>query len=465
MSTALDTVLVCNPATGEVIDTLTKSSKEEVIAKIESTQEAFTSWKALSGHERSNLLKAWADLIRANRQELGELITRENGKPLFEGLGEVDYAVSYIDWYAEEAKRIYGRTVPAHVRNKRITVTREPIGVVAAITPWNFPAAMMTRKAAPALAAGCTFIVKPATETPLTTIRLIELAHEAGIPKDAVQYVIADSSMVGELFTKHPAIRKITFTGSTPIGKLLMQESASTMKHVTMELGGHAPIIVAEDADIEKAVQQTVVAKFRNAGQTCVSPNRLIVHESIVDTFVEALVNKVKNLKVGNGLQEGIDLGPIINKKAFLKIKEQINDALSLGAELKCGNNCNLDDNKGVYFVEPTVLTNVPENALIMHEETFGPVIPIVTFNNIEEAVAIANNTIYGLAAYFFTESYKTGLYISENLQYGIVGWNDGAPSGAHIPFGGMKESGIGREGGIEGIEPYLETKYLSIGL
>lgn len=465
MNTALDTVVVCNPATGEVIDILTKNSKEEVIAKIESSQEAFASWKTLSGHERSNYLKAWADLIRANRKDLGELITRENGKPLLEGLGEVDYAISYIDWYAEEAKRIYGRTVPAHVRNKRITVTKEPIGVVAAITPWNFPAAMMTRKAAPALAAGCTFIVKPATETPLTTIRLIEFAHEAGIPKDAVQYVLADSSMIGELFTNHPAIRKITFTGSTPIGKLLMRESASTVKHVTMELGGHAPIIVAEDADIEKAIQQTVVAKFRNAGQTCVSPNRLIVHESIADTFVEALVSKVKTLKMGNGLQEGVDLGPIINKKAFLKIKEQIDDALALGAHLECGNSYDFDDEQGYYFIEPTILTDVPEDALIMHEETFGPVIPIVTFKKIEEAVAIANDSIYGLAAYFFTESYKTGLYISENLQYGIVGWNDGAPSGAHIPFGGMKESGVGREGGIEGIEPYLETKYLSIGL
>ncbi|HWK22985.1 MAG TPA: NAD-dependent succinate-semialdehyde dehydrogenase [Ureibacillus sp.] len=458
-------VHVNNPANGELIHTLQYDTEEAIINKIEAAADAFTSWKQRSAHERAQLLNSWAKVIRENRQEIGELITLENGKPLPEALGEVDYAVSYIDWYAEEAKRIYGRTVPAHVPNKRITVTKEPIGLVAAITPWNFPAAMMTRKAAPALAAGCTFIVKPAEETPLTTIRLIELAHSVGIPEDALQYVLNDGPKVGEIFTSHKAIRKITFTGSTPVGKLLMQQSAQTVKHVTMELGGHAPIIVAKDANLSVAVEQTVAAKFRNAGQTCVSPNRLIVHEEIAEQFTKLLIEKVKTLKVGNGFESGVNVGPVINKKGFLKIKEQIEDAVNRGATIACGNGYDTNDEKGYYFVLPTVITDVPSDAKIMHEETFGPVIPVVTFSTLEEAVSIANDSPYGLAAYFFTENYKDGLYISENLHYGIIGWNDGAPSGAHIPFGGMKDSGVGREGGSEGIEPYLETKYLSVGI
>lgn len=458
-------VHVSNPATGEIIHSLQTSTKEEVTAKVDKAQLAFPSWKALTAYDRSKLLIAWAAMIRENRQELGELITLENGKPLAEALGEVDYAVSYIDWYAEEAKRIYGRTIPTHVPNKRLSVTRQPIGVVAAITPWNFPAAMMTRKAAPALAAGCTFIVKPAEETPLTTIRLIELAHRAGIPEDAVQYVLADAPMVGEIFTSHKAVRKITFTGSTAVGKLLLSQCAQTVKHATMELGGHAPIIVAEDANIAVAVEQTIIAKYRNAGQTCVSPNRLIVHENIADAFTDALVAKVKELKVGNGMEADVSVGPVINRKGFDKIQDQIQDALSKGADAAVGGGHNVDEEQGFYFVEPTVLTNVSADAKIMTEETFGPVIPIVTFKELDEAVAIANDSLYGLATYFFTESYKTGTYLSENLDYGIVGWNDGIISAAHAPFGGMKESGMGREGGTEGIEPYLETKYVSMSL
>lgn len=458
-------VHVSNPATGEIIHSLQTSTKEEVTAKVDKAQLAFPSWKALTAYDRSKLLIAWAAMIRENRQELGELITLENGKPLAEALGEVDYAVSYIDWYAEEAKRIYGRTIPTHVPNKRLSVTRQPIGVVAAITPWNFPAAMMTRKAAPALAAGCTFIVKPAEETPLTTIRLIELAHRAGIPEDAVQYVLADASMVGEIFTSHKAVRKITFTGSTAVGKLLLSQCAQTVKHATMELGGHAPIIVAEDANIAVAVEQTIIAKYRNAGQTCVSPNRLIVHENIADVFTDALVAKVKELKVGNGMEADVNVGPVINRKGFDKIQDQIQDALSKGADAAVGGGYNVDEEQGFYFVEPTVLTNVSADAKIMTEETFGPVLPIVMFKELDEAIAIANDSLYGLATYFFTESYKTGTYLSENLDYGIVGWNDGIISAAHAPFGGMKESGMGREGGTEGIEPYLETKYVSMSL
>lgn len=455
--------IVKNPATGAVLKEIQLDSEEVIKGKIAEGAEAFKTWKKTSAHERAALLLAWSALIKKNRQNLGELITAENGKPLKEAIGEIDYAVSYIDWYAEEAKRMYGRTIPAHTPNKRIIVTREAIGLVGAITPWNFPAAMMTRKAAPALAAGCTFIVKPAEETPLTTIRLIELAHEAGFPKAVVQSVLADGPVVGEIFTSSPAIRKITFTGSTPVGKWLMEKSAKSVKHMTMELGGHAPIIVADDADLDLAVEQTVLAKFRNAGQTCVSPNRLLVDAKVADVFIEKLTTRVNKLRVGNGMEDQNDVGPIINKKGFDKIVTQLNDAVEKGAKVVTGNEFNFDEQSDYYFVQPTILKDVTTDMKIMKEETFGPVIPIVTFTSIDEAIDIANGTPYGLAAYFFTENYKTGNHISENLQFGIIGWNDGAPSGAHVPFGGMKESGIGREGGSEGIEPYLETKYLSM--
>lgn len=391
-------------------------------------------------------------------------MTMESGKPLHESLGEVDYATSYIDWYAEEAKRLYGRTIPANTESKRIIVSRQPVGLVAAITPWNFPAAMMTRKAAPALAAGCTFVVKPAEDTPLTTMKLIELAHKAGIPADVIQCVNGYGSEVGKIFTESKYVRKITFTGSTPVGKLLIRDSASTVKHVSMELGGHAPVIVAHDADIDLAVEQTIASKFRNAGQTCICANRVLVHESIVEEFAEKLTNEVKKLKVGNGLEKGTQIGPVINEKGFNKIVSQVNDAISKGAEVLCGNKYNANKEKGYFFVYPTVLKNVNENMKIMQEETFGPILPITTFQELEEAVNIANSTPYGLAAYFFTNDYRTGIYLHEHLDFGIIGWNDGSPSAAHAPFGGMKESGIGREGGVEGIEPYLETKYLSIG-
>ena len=458
--------IVKNPATGSVVKEVKTHSEEQIVTAIEQGQQFFqTTWKKTTAYERATLLKKWAARILEERDAIGRLITEENGKPLQEALGEVDYAVSYIEWYAEEAKRVYGRTVPPTAAHKRIQVTREPIGLVAAITPWNFPAAMMTRKAAPALAAGCTFIVKPAEETPLTTIRLIELAHEMGFAKEAIQYVLADGPVVGEIFTQHPAIRKITFTGSTPVGKWLMEKSAQTVKHVTMELGGHAPIIVAADADIPLAVAQITGAKFRNAGQTCVSPNRLLVAKGIEETFTKALAKRFSELKVGDGLASDTDIGPIINKKGFDKITSQIEDALHKGAQVATGNTYIVDEANEAYFVSPTLLTNVDETMAIMHEETFGPVLPVTTFDTVDEAIAIANGTPYGLAAYFFTNDYRTGTYLAEHLQFGIIGWNDGAPSGAHIPFGGMKESGIGREGGTEGIEPYLETKYVSIGL
>ena len=455
---------VMNPATGEYINKVKIDSENDIKQAIQNGHESFKEWAKVNAHERSRLIQKWAEKIIENKHELAEIMTKENGKPLSESLGEVDYSVSYLDWYAEEAKRIYGRTIPANSETKRIIVTKEPIGLVAAITPWNFPAAMMARKAAPALAAGCTFIVKPAAETPLTGMKFIDLAHEAGIPKNVIQYVNGPGSVVGDIFTSSEYVRKITFTGSTPVGKELIKNSADTMKHVTMELGGHAPLIVAEDADLDYAAKQTVGTKFRNAGQTCVCANRIIVHENVIDEFTEKFVAEVKKLTIGNGLEEKTDIGPIINEKGYDKIVEQINNAKEKGAEVMIGDKYDANKDKGYFFVHPTVLKNVNTDMNIMHEETFGPVAPITSFKTINEAVELANSTPYGLAAYFFTNDYRTGTYLHDHLQFGIIGWNDGGPSAAHAPFGGMKESGLGREGGLEGIEPYLETKYMSIG-
>lgn len=460
-----DQLTVYNPATGEAIKTIPQQSAKEVEEAIERSHQAFKSWSKTSANERASLLKKWYELIVEHKEELADLITKENGKPYQEAVGEVLYGAGYIEWFAEEAKRVYGRTVPAPTTGKRIVVTRQAVGPVAAITPWNFPNAMITRKAAPALAAGCTFIIKPAPDTPLSAYELARLAYEAGIPKDVLQVVIGDGEEIGNVFTSSPKIRKITFTGSTPVGKILMKNSADTVKHVSMELGGHAPLIVDEDANIDLAVEQAMVSKYRNAGQTCVCANRLIVHESIKDEFAAKLSEQVSKLKVGNGLEEGVNVGPIINKRGFEKIVSQIDDAVEKGAKVVVGGTYERNDNKGCYFVNPTVLADVDTSMNIMHEETFGPVAPIVTFTDIDEAIELANDTPYGLAAYFFTENYRRGIYISENLEYGIIGWNDGGPSAVQAPFGGMKESGIGREGGSEGIEPYLETKYMSIGL
>ncbi|MED4649390.1 succinate-semialdehyde dehydrogenase [Bacillus inaquosorum] len=460
-----DQLTVYNPATGEEIKTIPQQSAKEVEEAIERSHQAFKTWSKTSANERASLLKKWYELIVEHKEELADLITKENGKPYQEAVGEVLYGAGYIEWFAEEAKRVYGRTVPAPTTGKRIVVTRQPVGPVAAITPWNFPNAMITRKAAPALAAGCTFIIKPAPDTPLSAYELARLAYEAGIPKDVLQVVIGDGEEIGNVFTSSPKIRKITFTGSTPVGKILMKNSADTVKHISMELGGHAPLIVDEDANIDLAVEQAMVSKYRNAGQTCVCANRLFVHESIKDEFAAKLSEQVSKLKVGNGLEEGVNVGPIINKRGFEKIISQIDDAVEKGAKVLAGGTYDRNDDKGCYFVNPTVLADVDTSMNIMHEETFGPVAPIVTYSDIDEAIQLANDTPYGLAAYFFTENYRRGIYISENLEYGIIGWNDGGPSAVQAPFGGMKESGIGREGGSEGIEPYLETKYMSIGL
>lgn len=459
-----NTIDVKNPANGKTVQTITRNSTEEITQALENGERAFHTWKKTNAHERSRLLKKWSELIQKEKETIAKVMTEENGKPLKESRGEVDYATSYIDWFAEEAKRIYGRTIPTHAEGKRLAVRKQPVGLVAAITPWNFPAAMMTRKAAPALAAGCSFIVKPAEATPLTTIRFIELAHEAGFPHHVVQSVNGRGSVVGDLFTSSPLVQKITFTGSTSVGKSLIADSAKTVKPVTMELGGHAPIVVAEDADIDLAVNQTIANKFRNSGQTCICANRVFVHDSVYEAYAKRLTEKTKELEVGNGLDENVDVGPIINQDGYEKIVNHIDDAIDKGARVLLGAEYNANEEAGYFFVQPTILKDVTDDMTIMSEETFGPVVPITTFATLNEAIEEANNTPFGLAAYFFTENYKTGTYLFENLDYGIIGWNDGAVSAAHVPFGGMKESGLGREGGTEGIEPYLETKYLSIG-
>ncbi len=456
----LDTIEVINPATSDVIATVPNGSTKEAQDAVDAASEAFKSWSKHSAYERSELVRKWHDLIHENREDLARTMTLEQGKPFKEALGEIDYANGYISWFAEEGKRVYGEQIPATQRDKRMFVTKQPVGVVAVITPWNFPAAMITRKVAPALAAGCTVVIKPAELTPLTAFKLAHLAEEAGIPKGVINVVSGDSKTIGEAWTDDTRVRKLTFTGSTPVGKILMKNSADTMKKISLELGGHAPSIVTQDADLDKAVKGVVASKYRNAGQTCVCTNRIYVHESIVDEFTEKYVAEVKKLKVGNGLDEGVDIGPLIDDRAVDKVKKHIEDAVDKGAEIATGGSVK----EGLFF-EPTVLTGVTDDMLCMSEETFGPLAPITTFKTEEEAVERANDSIYGLAAYVFTENISRGIAICEQLEYGIVGLNDGGPSAPQAPFGGFKQSGLGREGGHQGMDEYLEVKYISVGL
>ncbi|WP_342387265.1 NAD-dependent succinate-semialdehyde dehydrogenase [Salinicoccus bachuensis] len=453
-------IIVLNPATGEEVDRVKKESRADIEQKIDKAHEMFKQYRKKNAHDRSALMVRWSELIRENKDEIAELITKENGKPLKEATGEVEYACSYIDYYAEEGKRVYGRTIPQHEDDVRLVVTKQPIGVVAAITPWNFPVAMMARKAAPAVAAGCTFLVKPASETPLSAIKFLDLALEAGFEEGVIQYVTASGKDVGEVFSKSEKIMKLTFTGSTAVGKTLMEGAASTVKNITMELGGHAPLVVHKDADLDTAVEHAVATKFRNSGQTCVCANRFYVHEDVAEAFSQKFAERVKTLKVGNGLDEGVEVGPMINEDGYDKVMKHISDAKDKGGQITAGGEGTKDAG---YFIEPTVITGATDDMLIMNEETFGPVAPIQTFSTLDEAIEKANDTEYGLAAYFFTESYRDGIRLQEGLDFGVLGWNNGKPSAAHIPFGGLKESGIGREGGPEGIEPYLETKITSM--
>lgn len=454
----LEQIDVINPATNKSIGTIPKGGMEEAKQATDAAHAALKEWAARTAEDRSNYLVKWHDLIKEERENIGKIMTAEQGKPLKEAIGEVDYANDFISWYAEEGKRIYGDIIPASHTNKRIFVQKQPVGVVAAITPWNFPAAMITRKVAPALAAGCTVVIKPATQTPLTAFKLVELAEKAGIPKGVINIVTGSSSQIGKAWSEDSRIRKLTFTGSTEVGKTLMKDAADTMKKISLELGGHAPFIVMEDANLDKAVAGVVASKFRNAGQTCVCTNRVYVHESIKEIFQEKLAKAVSKLHVGNGDEEGTDIGPLIDQNAIEKVEEQVKDAASKGGNVIFGGK-RLEG----LFVEPTIVTDATDDMLCMYEETFGPLVPITTFKNEEEVIDRANNSPFGLAAYVFTENIGQAIQISEALEYGIVGLNDGAPSTPQAPFGGFKESGLGREGGYHGIEEFLETKYISL--
>ncbi|PWA10376.1 succinate-semialdehyde dehydrogenase (NADP(+)) [Pueribacillus theae] len=462
MGSELEKINVTNPATGEIVGTVPNAGVKETREAIDAAYSAFLEWSTLTAYERAEYLEKLYEMMVENKDKLAKLITIEMGKPLSESKGEVQYAAEFLKWFAEEGKRVYGRTVPSHTKDKRMMLIKQPVGVVAAITPWNFPAAMITRKLGPALAAGCTFILKPAEETPLTALMLAMLCEKVGIPKGVVNVITGQPVQIGEEFMANPKVSKITFTGSTAVGKLLIKQSAEQVKKISMELGGHAPIIILDDANVEKAVKGVLLSKFRNGGQTCICGNRIYVQEGIYDDFIQKFIKAVETLKVGNGLEEGIEVGPIINKSGYDKINMHVQDALNRGATCLLGGKGEQQDN--AYFYYPTILADVTKEMIIMNEETFGPVAPIQKIASDEEAIHYANDTMYGLAAYVFTENYSRGLNVVESLNYGIVGWNDGVPSAPQAPFGGMKQSGIGREGGIEGIEEYLETKYVSIG-
>ena len=451
---------VSNPATGQQIATVPNGGAKEASLAVDAAYKAFPNWSRLTAYERSSYLMKWHELIDLHKDGLARTMTEEQGKPLAEAIGEINYANGFISWYAEEAKRIYGEIIPSSHTGKRIFVHKQPVGVTAVITPWNFPAAMITRKIGPALAAGCTVVIKPAEQTPITAIRLAQLALEAGIPPGVINVVTGEASAIGDTWLKDARVRKLTFTGSTEVGKTLMRGAADNVKKISLELGGHAPAIVMEDCDIEKAVDGVVAAKFRNAGQTCVCANRIYVHETIAKDFSDRIVERVKQLKVGNGMEEGIAIGPLIDEDAIRKVQSHVDDAQAKGAKVLIGGT-----RKDGLFYEPTVLLDVEDDMICMQEETFGPVAPITTFTTEEEVVTRANDSIYGLAAYVFTENISKGIRISEQLEYGIVGLNDGLPSTPQAPFGGFKQSGLGREGGHHGLDEYIEIKYISVGL
>lgn len=453
---------VINPANGEKVGSVPNGGKAEAKRAIEAAHTAFSTWTRLTAYERSNYLKKLNDLILENQEELAKTMTLEMGKPISQSIGEAVYAATFVEWYAEEAKRIYGETIPSHMTNKRMQVWKKPVGVVGAITPWNFPLAMITRKIAPALAAGCTVVVKPSRESPLTALKFMELVNEAGFPKGVVNIVTGSSSqIVGEMM-ENPLVRKVTFTGSTEVGKLLIEQSAKNVTKLSLELGGHAPFIVLDDANIDLAVEHAIISKFRNTGQTCVCANRIFVQEKVYDAFVEKFAERVRKLNVGDTFDKSVDIGPLINESGLEKVAHHVQEAVEKGAQVVTGGNRLAS--KGFYYA-PTVIRDVDSSMEIMREETFGPVAPVQKIKTDEEAVALANDTPYGLAAYLFTENVARGIRIIEQLDYGIVGWNDGLPSAAQAPFGGMKESGYGREGGREGMEAFLETQYVSIGL
>ncbi|VXC35264.1 succinate-semialdehyde dehydrogenase [Pseudomonas sp. 8Z] len=455
------TTAIFNPASGQQIGSVPHMGAMETQQAIAAANRAWPTWRALTAKERSHLLKRWHALIIEHSDALAEILTLEQGKPLAEAKGEILYAASFIEWFAEEAKRIYGDTIPSHKGDARIVVSKEPIGVVAAITPWNFPAAMITRKVGPALAAGCTCIVKPAPETPFSALALAALAEQAGIPAGVLNVVTGDAVAIGGELTSSPQVRKLSFTGSTPIGKLLMAQSANTLKKVSLELGGNAPFIVFDDADLEKAVDGALIAKYRNNGQTCVCVNRFLVQAGIHDAFVARLAERVAELGVGDGFSEGVKLGPLINERAVQKVEDHVLDALSKGARLVLGGERHP---LGHGFFQPTVLAEVTEQMKVARDETFGPLAAIFRFSDEAQAMRMANDTEYGLAAYCYTRDLGRAWRMSEALEYGMVGINEGLISTEVAPFGGVKSSGLGREGSKYGIDDYLEIKYTLMG-
>ncbi|UJL47473.1 NAD-dependent succinate-semialdehyde dehydrogenase [Virgibacillus sp. NKC19-16] len=459
----LKTQDVTNPATNEIVGTVPVGGEDEANQAIDAAHDAFGEWSNLTAYDRAVYLKRFHELMLENQEDLARTMTIEMGKPINESRGEVKYAASFIEWFAEEAKRVYGETIPTHVSGKRLQVWKKPIGVVAAITPWNFPAAMLTRKMGPALAAGCTIVIKPSSESPLTAMKLMELCEEAGFPKGVINLVTGSSSKIAKAVMESEKVRKVTFTGSTEVGKILIKQSADTVKNLSLELGGHAPLIVLDDANVDVAVKGVMASKFRNAGQTCICANRVYVQSGVYDEFVEKFAKAVNELKVGNGEDESVDVGPLINKAGLEKVNHHVQDAIDKGASIVTGGEASTTDG-GVFFT-PTVIGDADPSMVMMQEETFGPVAPVQKVETQDEAIALANDTPYGLAAYVFTESVGRGTRVIEQLNFGIVGWNEGAPSAAQVPFGGMKESGIGREGGHDGIEAFLETQYVAIGM
>ncbi len=455
------TQAVRNPATGEIVGHVPAMSAAETRRAIEAAQAAFPGWRAMLAKERAAILRRLSDLMLAHADDLAVIMTAEQGKPLAESKGEIAYAASFIEWFAEEGKRIYGDTIPQNARGRRIVVQKEPIGVFAAITPWNFPAAMITRKAGPGWAAGCTGVIRPASQTPFSALALGVLAERAGLPPGVCNIITGPSGETGRELTSNPLVRKLSFTGSTEVGRVLLEQCAKTIKRTSMELGGNAPFIVFDDADLDAAVEGAMASKYRNTGQTCVCANRILVQDGVYDAFAEKLKAAVEALKVGNGMEPGVTQGPLINADAVLKVEEHIADAVSHGAKVLTGG---ARHERGGNFFQPTVLVDVPRNAQIFHEETFGPVAPLFRFKTEEEAIGLANDTAFGLAAYFYARDVGRIFRVAEYLEYGMIGINEGLISTEVAPFGGMKESGLGREGSKYGIEEYLEVKYLALG-
>src|SRR4051794_25313520 len=455
------TIPVDNPATGDVLGTVPKMGTAETRRAIEAAEAALPAWRAKTAKERAQILRRWFELMMANQEDLAALMTAEQGKPLAESRGEIAYAASFIEWFGEEGKRVYGDVIPGHGADKRIIVLKRPIGVCAAITPWNSPAAMITRKAGPALAAGCTIVLKPASQTPFSALALCELAERAGVPKGVFSCVTGSATEIGGEMTSNPKVRKLSFTGSTEIGKLLLEQCARTVKKTSMELGGNAPFIVFDDADLDAAVKGAIASKYRNAGQTCVCANRILVQDGIYDAFTKRLAETAGAMKVADGFEPGAAIGPLIDMKAVEKVEAHIADAVKKGAKVAIGGH---RQQAGGTLFEPTVLTDVTTDMMITREETFGRVAPLYRFKTDEEAIKMANDTEFGLAAYFYSRDIGRVWRVAEALEYGIVGINEGIISTEIAPFGGMKESGIGREGSKYGIEDYLEVKYLCLG-